>query len=299
MASTRSGDDVVQDRWGVPLRAASQQASSNSTMREYEAIADLCGRLDAGLVRSGWTVELLEPIASFVGAEKASLRLRKHSPGFALPRAIATVGIPASVGDAYRERFHKFDPARRLLRPNARGPLFADPDRPGQWLDVSLSPAARRQLLNEFAEYRLAFLEPHDLVQHTGFCIHDDSGQTLFFDFHRGRRARPFGRIEVARARVVAHYLYARIAARRKRVLAPAPDVAFADALSSRESEVVAAVAEGLSNKEVACALGISVRTVENHMRAVFAKLKLSSRTQLLAALHRSPDNQGADALEW
>ena len=42
-----------------------------------------------------------------------------------------------------------------------------------------------------------------------------------------------------------------------------------------------------------------STRTVENHMRAIFAKLKLSSRTQLLAALHRSPDHQGADALEW
>ena len=42
--------------------------------------------------------------------------------------------------------------------------------------------------------------------------------------------------------------------------------------LSGRETEVAAAVAGGLSNKQVADRPGISVRTVENHLRSIFAK---------------------------
>jgi DNA-binding NarL/FixJ family response regulator len=56
--------------------------------------------------------------------------------------------------------------------------------------------------------------------------------------------------------------------------------------LSARELEVAEAVALGLSNKEVAASLNISVRTVENHMRSIFAKLSVNTRTRLAAKLH-------------
>ncbi len=296
MARGEPGGEVTDDVRGEALRRAAEQVAFTTAVKEYEAIADVCGRLEAGLTGSGLAIELLEPIASFVGAETASLRMMERSGNCTMPRPIATLGIPAAVGDAYRERFHKLDPARRLPYPRTPGPIFAAPDRSGQWLDVSISAASRRQLLRAFSEYRLAFLEPNDLVQHTGFCFNDALGRTLLFDFHRGRRARPFGRLEVARARVVAHYLYARMAVRCKPVAPSAPAVAFEDALSSRESEVAAAVAQGLSNKEVASALRISVRTVENHMRAIFGKLGLGSRTQLVAALRRSQRSSDAES---
>ena len=54
----------------------------------------------------------------------------------------------------------------------------------------------------------------------------------------------------------------------RKRVHDPLAD------LSTREREVLALVAEGLSNKAIAARLFVTDRTVEAHMAAVFSKLR-------------------------
>lgn len=51
--------------------------------------------------------------------------------------------------------------------------------------------------------------------------------------------------------------------------------------LSLREGEVAQLVAQGLSNKEIAARMHLSVRTVESHVRNVLARLALSNRTQL------------------
>ena len=48
--------------------------------------------------------------------------------------------------------------------------------------------------------------------------------------------------------------------------------------LSSRRREVLTLVAQGQSNKEIAAALHISVRTVESHRRAIAAQLQLATR---------------------
>jgi non-specific serine/threonine protein kinase len=53
--------------------------------------------------------------------------------------------------------------------------------------------------------------------------------------------------------------------------------------LSAREFEVVGLVADGLSNKEIAARLQVSVRTVESHVRHALAKVGLENRTQLAA----------------
>lgn len=47
--------------------------------------------------------------------------------------------------------------------------------------------------------------------------------------------------------------------------------------LSAREREIVQVIAEGKNNKEVAEALGISVRTAENHRASILRKLNLDS----------------------
>ncbi len=52
--------------------------------------------------------------------------------------------------------------------------------------------------------------------------------------------------------------------------------------LTSREREAIQLLAEGKSNKEVASALGISVKTVETHRAAIMRKLKLARLSDLV-----------------
>ena len=54
-------------------------------------------------------------------------------------------------------------------------------------------------------------------------------------------------------------------------------------ALSSRQSEILAHVEQGRSNKEIARQLGISVATVKNHMHNILQKLQVGRRGQAAA----------------
>ena len=54
--------------------------------------------------------------------------------------------------------------------------------------------------------------------------------------------------------------------------------------LSNRELAVLALVADGLANKEVARALFISEATVKTHLVHIFGKLRTDSRTSAVAA---------------
>ena len=55
--------------------------------------------------------------------------------------------------------------------------------------------------------------------------------------------------------------------------------------LSPREQEIVRLVAEGLPNKCIGAILEISSWTVATHLRRIFAKLNVNSRTAMIARL--------------
>lgn len=66
-------------------------------------------------------------------------------------------------------------------------------------------------------------------------------------------------------------------------ISAPPTSSPLVEPLSERELEVLRLVAEGLSNKEIATRLVISLHTVKKHTLNVYGKLGVNSRTQALA----------------
>jgi two-component system nitrate/nitrite response regulator NarL len=74
------------------------------------------------------------------------------------------------------------------------------------------------------------------------------------------------------------------------RVRSRAPLSSFASAeddasalLTPRELEILAAIGDGLSNKQAARQLGISAHTVKFHLEAIFAKLHANTRAEAVA----------------
>lgn len=52
--------------------------------------------------------------------------------------------------------------------------------------------------------------------------------------------------------------------------------------LTRREMEILRCLTEGMSNKEIAFRLGISEKTVKNHLSSIFEKLQVNDRLQAL-----------------
>ena len=93
-----------------------------------------------------------------------------------------------------------------------------------------------------------------------------------------------------ARPRVSPAYLNALVAAfappagRRLPALGPPrADAPLAEPLTAREAEVLALMAAGLANPEIAARLCIGIGTVKTHVNRLFAKLGVTSRTGAVA----------------
>jgi two-component system, NarL family, response regulator YdfI len=57
-------------------------------------------------------------------------------------------------------------------------------------------------------------------------------------------------------------------------------DESLVEPLTAREMEVIQLMAQGLANKQIALALGISEHTVKFHLSSLYAKLNCTSRTE-------------------
>jgi DNA-binding CsgD family transcriptional regulator len=167
--------------------------------------------------------------------------------------------------------------------------------------------------------YLRGFLTPNRLLNN--ICIHvllGNERKLFLLDFHRPSSATPFSGHELALAQMICPAIQllcteslapgGRMGARRESQdtktcrfefgaldvateAAPSafrqslPDDASLAELTDRQRDVMLAVMKGLSNKETARRLGLSVRTVENHLRVIYKKYDVHTRAQLTASL--------------
>lgn len=61
----------------------------------------------------------------------------------------------------------------------------------------------------------------------------------------------------------------------------PMAPIAFPE-LTEREREILARIAQGWSNQEIAMSLVVSLKTVRNHVSNIFSKLQVADRTQAI-----------------
>lgn len=132
----------------------------------------------------------------------------------------------------------------------------------------ALSPATAVLALTayDYDQYIFALLE----AGAAGYLLKDVSGQELVDAIRAVRRGDSVLHPTVAR-KVVARFRGPSVKAGESRT---------SEVLTEREIEVLKRAARGLSNKDIAKELSISVRSVESHIGSILNKLGVGSRTE-------------------
>jgi DNA-binding NarL/FixJ family response regulator len=131
-------------------------------------------------------------------------------------------------------------------------------------------PAVRIVMLTRHSDQ--AYLRQALRVGATGYVLKQSAGDTLISAIRIVAQGGSY--IEPALARPLLQRTYSQPAPARRR---PAVEI-----LSAREEEVLQAVAWGRTNKEIASALSLSIKTVESYKAAAIEKLQLRSRAEIV-----------------
>jgi DNA-binding NarL/FixJ family response regulator len=139
---------------------------------------------------------------------------------------------------------------------------------------------ATRQILQQHPGTRILILSVHESEQIVrevlqagaqGYLLKSDAGRDLVHALAALLNNQPYFTSRVARM-VLDGYLRG----------GQRPSETSESQLSAREREIVQLLAEGRSNKEVAAALGISVKTAETHRTNIMRKMEFHSITDLV-----------------
>jgi len=95
----------------------------------------------------------------------------------------------------------------------------------------------------------------------------------------------PFSMEEVERVQAVQPLLESALIPRCLGELALKTSTRTSPHLTQREQQIARLVRDGLSNKAIGRQLGLTQPTVKTHLRRLFLKLGVSSRTELVATL--------------
>ena len=143
---------------------------------------------------------------------------------------------------------------------------------------------ATRQMLRNDAETKVLILTMHEsdpLIRQVldagarGYLLKSDASRDLVTAVEAIRRNKTYFTARVAQI-VLDGYLD------KKPGSAPPTDDAPASRLTPRQREIVQLLAEGKSSKEVAVALGLSVKTAETHRANIMRRLECHSVSELV-----------------
>jgi DNA-binding CsgD family transcriptional regulator/tetratricopeptide (TPR) repeat protein len=130
------------------------------------------------------------------------------------------------------------------------------------------------------------------LSRHERLPMPFELGRTLLVQGMTERRGgdQPAARAALGRALGIFSDLGAPLwAAKASRELSTMTTPAWADGLTCTERRVAALVTQGHTNREVASAMFVTENTVQTHLRHIFQKLGVRSRTELAARLLSAP----------
>jgi LuxR family maltose regulon positive regulatory protein len=123
----------------------------------------------------------------------------------------------------------------------------------------------------------LALAEPEGYVR-----TFVDEGAPMGDLFSATLEARQRDHLDAA-GRISVSYIARLLATVAQEATAPAADERLSEALTEREMEVLALIAAGESNQEIAAKLFVSTSTVKTHINRLYRKLGARSRTQAIA----------------
>lgn len=171
------------------------------------------------------------------------------------------------------------------------GVTCADPSRPegvsGEWDVIIADPTQSAQRPQDIRQALLDLFGPHELLAYLPENAGALARRCLQADFAGAvSRHRGVASLCCAAEAVVAGGLYVDGTFGMPDSL-EAEQLPGCDGLSSRETEIMLAIARGNRPKQIAGALGISSKTVETHKYRAMSKLGLRDQSGLIAhALH-------------
>jgi DNA-binding CsgD family transcriptional regulator/predicted ATPase len=164
-----------------------------------------------------------------------------------------------------------------------------------QWADATAAPWARAVALHcrallceEESDAERLFVSARDAHEDGARPFERARSELAFGEFLRRSRRRVEARVHLRAALDAFEALGATLWAERARQelrasgqTARKRDPSTRGDLTAQELQIARFVAQGLSNRDVAAQLFLSPRTIDFHLRNVFRKLGISSRTQL------------------
>ena len=111
-----------------------------------------------------------------------------------------------------------------------------------------------------------------------GYLLKDVEPSVLIKAIHMVNEGNPFVYPKLAERLFGSTAVYGDVSRMAKEIW----DESRGERLTPREMDVLGCIAKGFSNQDIGKALGLSEKTVKNHLTSIFHKLKVNDRTQAL-----------------